>query len=252
MDRPDGSPDPRVAFVVGGSGAIGEAIARRLARNGTTVYVGGNSRMDRAGAIAQEIRHLGGRADSLRADIRDSAAVGAAFEAVLKGEGRLDILVNAAGLNLESPVAGMEDQVWRDVVDTNLTGAFNLVREAARFMIPKRWGRIVTISSAAASRGGRGQANYAASKAAVEALTRVAAVEFGRKGITVNCVAPGVIETGMSERIRRDYGEQIMEHVALRRFGSPEDVAALVDFLCSEDAGYITGQVCRVDGGLGL
>jgi 3-oxoacyl-[acyl-carrier protein] reductase len=160
--------------------------------------------------------------------------------------------VNCAAANEEAPAAGMEDAAWDRVRALNLDAAFRLCRAAAKYMVLGRRGRIVTFSSVSARRGGRGQVNYAASKAGVEAMTRVLALELGRKGVLVNCIAPGVIETPMSERVRREHGGALAEEIALRRFGRPEEVAACVVFLVSDAAGYITGQTIRVDGGMAL
>jgi 3-oxoacyl-[acyl-carrier protein] reductase len=223
-----------------------------LAGSGCTVYVGYRGGTERGKAVAAEIRERGGSAKLAQIDVRDASLVKQVCAGVFDCEGSLDILVNAAAINLEAPTPGMDDETWREVLATNLDGAFHLCREAARFMVMGRWGRIVNISSISASRGGRGQANYAASKAGVESLTRVLALELGRKGVLANCVAPGVITTPMSERIRREHGEDIIPRIALNRFGTPEEVASVVNFLCSEEAGYITGQVIRVDGGLSL
>ena len=240
----------RVALIAGGSGEIGGAAARRLARDGVVVCVGYRQNCERAEAVMEEIMREGGEAEILRLDLAEPGACESACEGIFERRGRLDILVNAAAVNRESPALGMEDEDWREVLDVNLTGAFRLCRAAGKFMMLNRWGRIINISSVSARIGGRGQINYAAAKAGVERMTEVLALELGRRGITANCVAPGVIESAMSERIIREHGDELLEAIPARRLGTPEDVAAAVAFLASEEATYINGHALRVDGGL--
>ena len=242
----------RIALVAGGSGTIGSAIARRLAVAGTRVYVAFHKNRDGAEACVKEITAAGGRAEAVHLDLISSSEAEEVCQRIFDARGRLDILVNSVGVNIEAPALAMEDEAWTEVMETNLSGAFRLCRAAAKFMFINRWGRMIHVSSISSSLGGRGQINYAASKAGLESMTRVLALELGRKGVLATCVAPGVIETKMSERIRRDHRESLLEAIAVRRFGLPEEVAEVVAFLASDASAYITGQVIRVDGGMGL
>jgi 3-oxoacyl-[acyl-carrier protein] reductase len=240
-------PTPRRALVTGGSGDIGGAICRRLAADGLHVIVHANSNVDRAQAVVDAIRHAGGSAQAIACDVADGAATRAAIDALL-ADGPLQVVVNNAGIHDDAPLAGMSDAQWKRVIDVSLHGFFHVTQPLLLPMARTRWGRIVSVSSVAAVLGNRGQANYAAAKAALHGATKSLAREMASRGITANVVAPGVIQGRMADAAFPP--EVVKQMVPAGRAGTPEDVAALVAFLCSESAGYINGQVIGIDGGM--
>jgi len=234
-----------VAIVTGGSRGIGRAIVELLAAAGMEVVF---TYRDNASA-ANEVTAAGKKISAVKVDVRDSAACAALAEKVFDRTGRIDLLVNNAGVIRDNPLGALEDDDIRVVLETNVTGAFNMSRAVAPYMVSKRRGKIINISSVSGEKGGRGQTNYAASKGALNAFTRALAVELAPRNITVNAVAPGVIETEMSREVRERAGDAVMSRILLRRIGRPEEVANAVWFLGSRYADYITGQVLAVDGG---
>lgn len=237
----------RSALVTGGSRGIGRAIVERLAQAGmqvTFTYLGNEAA---AREVVESNPGLGIVAE--RVDGRDSDAVNACVEAVVERNGRIDVLINNAGIIRDNLLPMISDDDLRAVLETNVDGMFHFCRVAVSYMMSKRYGRIVNLSSVSATKGGRGQTNYAASKGAVEAFTRSLATEVGRRGIRVNAVAPGVIETEMSAEVRSLGGEEILSNIVLKRYGRPAEIAEAVWFLSSDLSSYITGQVLSVDGG---
>jgi 3-oxoacyl-[acyl-carrier protein] reductase len=236
-----------VAIVTGGSRGIGRAIVQVLAAAGMEVVF---TYRENAAAAAEVVASASAeKITAEAADVRDAAACGALAEKVFDRTGRIDLLVNNAGVIRDNPLTALDPEDVKVVLATNVEGAFNMTRAVVPFMISKRRGKIINISSVAGEKGGRGQTNYAASKGAINAFTRALAVEVAPRGITVNAVAPGVIETEMSRAVRELAGDQVQSRILLRRIGRPEEVAHAVWFLSSRYADYITGQVLHVDGG---
>ncbi|QOI99911.1 MAG: 3-oxoacyl-[acyl-carrier-protein] reductase [Phycisphaeraceae bacterium] len=244
MDAP-----ARVALITGASRGIGKAIATRLAAQGRHVVL-----VARSEGPLNDLKHLieqaGGKATARACDIADPKAFAALVDDVATTLGRLDILVNNAGITKDGLLLRMSDEDWNTVLQTNLTSAFVAVRAAARAMMKNRFGRIVNIGSTSGLVGNAGQANYAAAKSALVGFSKTVARELGSKGVTCNVVAPGYVETDMTAVLPDDIKSKIQDMIAVRRLGTPDDIAAAVAYVTSDEAGYLTGQVLTVDGGM--
>ena len=235
------------ALVTGASGAIGSAICRRLAAAGYRVIVHANTRVDRARSLVDELVAQGACAESLRFDVTDAAETRSALEDAIT-DGPIQIVVSNAGIHDDAPMAGMRAEQWTSVIDVSLHGFFNVCQPLLLPMIRTRWGRIVAVSSVAGQLGNRGQVNYAAAKSALHGATRSLSRELASRGITANAVAPGIVAGEMADKVfDRD---TIRSLVPARRAGRPDEVAALIEFLATDDAAYITGQVIGVNGGM--
>ena len=239
-----------IALVTGGSRGIGRAIARALAADGFTVAVNFVGNEGAAKDAVEAIASDGGQAITVQADVSDSSQVDALFDEVEERLGPVNVLVNNAGVRADGLALGMKDDAWRKVIDTNLFGTFACTRRALRPMLRARKGRIVNITSISGLHASPGQANYSAAKAGVIGLTKTVAAEVAGKGIFINAVAPGLIATDLTAGLNDKQVEAIQGRVPAKRIGTPEDVASLVTWLCSERASYITGAVYTVDGGL--
>jgi len=237
----------RRALVTGGGGAIGGAVCRVLARDGLHIVVHGSGRNRRPEEIAQDIRAAGGSAETVYFDVTDEAAAASALTGLLAG-GPIQVLVNNAGIHRDVPLAGMSAEQWHSVIRVSLDGFYNVTRPLLVPMLKTRWGRIASLSSLAAVLGNRGQVNYAAAKAGLHGATKSLALECASRGVTVNAVAPGVIDTPETKDAFPP--DRIAALVPMKRAGRPEEVAELIGFLASERAGYITGQIISIDGGI--
>jgi 3-oxoacyl-[acyl-carrier protein] reductase len=242
----------KIALVTGGSRGIGRECCQLLASSGAKIILNYRKSKDNAEEVKGEITRSGGEAHIFQADIAEPEKVQSLFDFIGKEFGRLDVLVNNAGIIKDNLLLAMELSHWDTVHDTNLRGAFLCTRLAAEMMMTHHSGKIINIASTGAIRGGRGQANYASAKGGLVSFTRACAVELAGKGIQVNAVLPGMIITDMSSRVRKRAGDRILERIPAARFGEPAEIASLVVFLASDRAGYITGQAIPIDGGLSI
>ncbi|NQV04929.1 3-oxoacyl-[acyl-carrier-protein] reductase [bacterium] len=243
---------PRIALVTGGSRGIGRAIALNLGATGHRVAVNYNSSADAADAVVAEITGAGGEAIAVGGDVGNEAAVVAMIARVSADLGPVEVLVNNAGITRDDLLLRMGADAWDSVVETNLRSVYLCSRAALRGMLKARWGRIISVTSVSGLSGNPGQANYAAAKAGIVGFTKSVAKEVGKRGITVNCVAPGFVQTDMTAGLGDDVKDAALGSIALGRLGTPEEIAGAVGYLASDDASYVTGQVLVVDGGLAI
>ncbi|MDD3794719.1 MAG: 3-oxoacyl-[acyl-carrier-protein] reductase [Lachnospiraceae bacterium] len=242
----------KTAVVTGASRGIGKAIAKKLASRGACVVINYRGNRDKAEEVQNEIEAAGGKAILFPCDVSDFAQCEKLIKEVMKTTGRIDILVNNAGITRDGLIMNMKEEDFDSVISTNLKGAFNCIRFVSRIMLKQRSGHIVNIASVSGVMGNAGQTNYSASKAGIIGLTKAAARELATRGITVNAVAPGFIKTDMTDLLPDKVKENVIPQIPLGAFGAPEDVANAVEFLVSDAANYITGQVLCVDGGMAM
>ena len=242
----------KIALITGGSRGIGKAIALRLAKEGANIAICANRSIDRAKAVAKKIEELGRQSLALQTDVSNHEDITVLFETILKTWGKIDILVNNAGITRDGLLLRLKEVDWDAVLNVNLKGAFLCTKAASRAMVRERSGRIINISSVTGLMGNPGQVNYSASKSGLFGLTKTVARELASRGITVNVVAPGFSPTEMTEDLPKNVKEKLLEQIPLKVPGKPEDIAAAVAFLASDDASYITGQILAVDGGMAM
>jgi len=252
MEKREKTPGEKIALVTGASRGIGRAIAEELAQEGITVAVNYQNHEKRAQDVVESIIKKGGKAKAFQADVSVLSQVQEMMKQIKSNLGAINILVNNAGITRDNLLLMMKENEWTEVLATHLNGLYNVTKIAAKEMLRQRWGRIINLSSVSSTKGGRGQSNYAAAKGGINGFTISLAAEMGSKGITVNAIAPGVIVTDMTERIRDLASEQVLKEITLGRFGKPQEIAFMAGFLASEKASYITGQIFYVDGGFRL
>ena len=244
--------ESKVALVTGGSRGIGRAGSIKLAESGFKIVVNFRTNEEAANEVVKVVENMGGHAIAIQADVSESQEVDSMFKQVLDSWGRVDVLVNNAGIDHDSLLLRMTEDVWDEVINTNLKGAFHCTKSALKSMVRNRWGRIINIVSVVGIEGNIGQSNYAASKGALIAFSRSIAKEVASRNITVNSVAPGYISTEIAGELSPEFREVILSRIPQKRFGSSEDIANVINFLASDDASYITGETIRVDGGIEL
>ena len=242
----------KVALITGGSRGIGRAVATRLAKDGVRLAINYKSDRKSADSVVELVNEIGVEAVAIQADVADSTQVNSMVEQAVDVLGNVDILVNNAGVIHDSLLMRMSEEIWDEVLNTNLKGAYNCTKSVLRYMVRQRWGRIINVVSVVGIEGNPGQSNYAASKAGVIAFSRSIAKEVASRNITVNSVAPGYISTEIVADLNPEFKELILSRIPQNKFGTVEDVSNMVGYLASEEANYITGEVIRIDGGIEL